>query len=132
MTIPGPPPRLTVDRGARTQAWVLVGLFFLILNGTGMLYAAADLEEPGGLKLLVAALSIVVFWRLLEAECRPYGATFPLDMGYFLYATSFLVLPYYFWRMQRWRGLGKLLVVAGLWAGSLALWYGLSRLLGLE
>jgi hypothetical protein len=49
-------------------------------------------------------------------------ASKPLDMGFFLCATSFLVLPYYLWCTQRWRGLGKSLLVVALWATSLVAW----------
>jgi hypothetical protein len=118
--------------GSRVQAWVLVGVFMLLLNGVGVLYWAADLELSAGLQLLIRVLAIVVSWRLLEAECRPYRVTFPLDIGYFLYATNFVVLPYYFWRTQRWRGVSKLLFVVGLWAGSYAFWEGIVWLLGPE
>jgi hypothetical protein len=111
---------------------VLVVAFFFTLNGMGVLYWIADLEISAGLRLLVRVLAMVVFWRLLEAECAPYPITFPLDMGYFLHATSFALLPYYFWRTQRWRGMAKLLAVVGIWAGTYALWEGMAWLLALE
>jgi hypothetical protein len=92
----------------------------LLSQRRGRSLLASDFERSAGLALLLRVLAIVVFWRLLEAECRPHRVTFPLDIGYFLYATNFALLPYYFWRTQRWRGLRKLLFVAGLWAGTYA------------
>ena len=64
-------------------------LFLALSNGIRVLYWAADRPEPAGEVLLLAALGIFVFWRLLDAECAPYRTTFPLDIGYFLYLTSY-------------------------------------------
>ena len=107
--------RPTAVAGSRRQAWILAGLLGVVLSGVDAFYRAADVEPPGGLRIPLAALSVFVFWRLLEAECAPYRVTFPLDMGYFLYLTGFALLPYYMWRTQRWRGLGKLLALAWFW-----------------
>jgi len=116
----------------RVQAWVLVLAFFLTLNGMGVLYWTADLEVSAGLQLLVRALAIVVFWKLLEAECAPYKVAFPLDIGFLLYASNFLLLPYYFWRTQRWRGFGKLLAVAGIWLSTYVVCQAVAWLIALE
>jgi hypothetical protein len=130
---PGRHPRAAkAPAHCRVQAWVLVVAFLFTLNGVGLASWNPDLEVSAGLQLILRALAIVVFWRFLEAECAPYRVSFPLDMGYFLYATSFLLLPYYFWRTQRWRGMAKLLAVAGIWAGSYAFWQGVAWLVGLE
>jgi hypothetical protein len=109
-----------------------VALFLLVVNGVGVAYWAADVEMSAGLQLLLRALAIVVFWKLLEAECSPYRTTFPLDMGFFLYATSFAALPYYLWRTQRWRGIAKTVLVIGLWLGSYGLVAALAWLAGAE
>jgi len=114
------PDRSRPFRGARIQAWALVLAFFAVLNGMGVLYWTAELEVSAGLTLLIRALALVVFWKLLEAECAPYRIAFPLDMGFLLYASNFLLLPYYFWRTQRWRGLGKLLAIVGIWLATYA------------
>jgi hypothetical protein len=107
-------------------AWGFVGLFFFVANGVGAGNRAADGEVSEALRLILVPLAIIVFWKLLEVECRPYRVTFPLDMGFLLYATSFLVLPYYFWRTQRWRGLQKVAWLLALWAGTYALWAALA------
>lgn len=58
--------------------------------------------------------------------------TYPLDMAFFLYATSFLLLPYYFWRTQRWRGMRKCLLLVSLWVATFAAWQAAAWLLGWE
>jgi hypothetical protein len=107
----------------------MVVLFVVLSNGIRILYWAAHRPLPAGEVLLVAALGIFVFWRWLDAECAPHGVTFPLDIGYFLYMAGFALLPYYFWRTQRWRGLAKLLALAGVWMVSYAAWIGIAGLL---
>ena len=127
----GPAARHRDAAGSRGQAWFFVALFFFVINGVGVLYWAADTEISGGQTLLLRALAIVVFWKLLEAECRPYRVTYPLDMAFFLYATNFLLLPYYFWRTQRWRDFGECLLVAALWTATFAAWQLAAWLVGL-
>jgi hypothetical protein len=100
---------------ARLRAWLLLSFFFLASNGVSAAYWAAEVPASVGTTLLFKALAIPVLWKLVEAECRPYRMTYPLDMGLFLYAASYLVVPYCFWHTQRWRGLGKFGLVAGLW-----------------
>lgn len=63
---------------------------------------------------------------------RRLHVTFPLDMGYLLSATSFVLLPYYFWRTQRWRGMGKMLALAGIWLGTYDLWGAAAWILALD
>jgi len=104
--------------GARAWAWILVAAFFFVLNGMELLYWTAELEVPGGLHLVLRALALIVFWRLLETECAPYRVTFPFDAGFFLFASSFLLLPYYLWRTQRWRGVAKVFAIVSLWLGT--------------
>ena len=118
--------------GSPRQAWVLVSLYFLAANGVGVLYSAAGLEVPAGLTLLTQILCILVFWGLLEAECRPYRVTFPLDMAYLLYVTSLMLLAYYLLRTQRWRGAGKLVLLVLLWGATYLLWKVTARLLALD
>ena len=118
-----PSVRATRDpAGSRAQAWLFVVVFFCVVSGIDFLYWVAEVEASAGHRLLLQGLAMIVFWKLLQVECRPYRVSYPLDMGFFLCATSFLVLPYYLWCTQRWRGLGKSLLVVALWATSLVAW----------
>jgi hypothetical protein len=108
---------------SRGLAWALVVAYCLVLNGLGVGSWTAGVDLPAALELILRALAIVVFWKLLEAECAPYRVAFPLDMGFLLVVSNFLLLPYYFWRTQRWRGMAKLAAVVGIWLGTFVLWY---------
>lgn len=109
--------------------WILLALFFLLTNGAAALYWASDAPLPSGAAVLLQLLAIPVYWCLLEVECRPHRVTFPLDMGLFLYVAGFLVVPYYLWRAQRWRGVAKVLLMALVWIVTYGLSMGLAWIL---
>jgi len=39
-------------------------------------------------------------------------------MGLFLLMAWWFLLPYYLWKSQRWRGLGKIAVLGALWLAT--------------
>ena len=96
-------------------SWITLAVFFLGVNITEALLWRSGGEMPTGAVYLLRFVSLFLFWQWLELECRPYRQRYPLDMGMFLYAAAFVVIPYYLWRNQRWRGLGKVLGMAALW-----------------
>ena len=105
------------------QAWVLLTGFFLVHNLTHAVYSAWEREFPGGLRLIFAISFVAFLWYWLIQECRTRGQRFPMDMGLFLLMAWWIVLPYYLWKGQRWRGLGKMALLGVLWAGTyLASW----------
>ena len=96
-------------------AWMALGLFFL---GVDIVYGICGLAErsmPPGAAFLLRFVSLYLTWNWLEQECRPYGQTYPLDMGMFLAAIGFLLIPYYMWRNQRWWGVLKLGALVAMW-----------------
>jgi hypothetical protein len=118
-----PRPRLAIG------PWILLTLLFLLTNGAAALRWGAGVSLPPGAAFLLQLSAIPVYWRLLEVECRPHKVTFPLDMGFFLYVAGFLILPYYLWRAQRWRGVGKILLMVGIWTVTYVLTVGLAWVL---
>jgi hypothetical protein len=111
----------------RWWAWLALAIFFCAANGADALLALGTLEIPR--VQLLRFVSLFLTWQWLEAECQPQGQTYPLDMGMFLYAAGIIVMPYYMWRNQRWRGLLKLGALVGLWGISYVLAHGTALLL---
>jgi hypothetical protein len=122
-------PKAEARRPWPVVPWILLTFYFLLVNAVTALCTPAEMPAATFL-LRVAAIS--VFWGLVEAECRPQRITFPLDMGFFLYVASWLVVPYYLWRAQRWRGLGKVLLIVAIWVVTYAVSVGLAWIRGLE
>ena len=120
---------VTIAARSRTLAWILASLYLVLASGMTVFYWAAGLETHAGLKILFALVGLIVFWKLVEAECAPYRVTFPLDIGLFLYALTPVLLPYYFWRTQRWWGLLKAAALPGLWLASFLTWWAVAWLL---
>jgi hypothetical protein len=109
--------------------WALLTLFLLLMNGATVLCSFAEISIPPAAAYLFPLAAIPVFWGLVEAECRPHKVTFPIDAGYFLYVTGWLLVPYYLWRAQRGRGLLKTLLIVAIWLGTYAFWVGVSWVL---
>jgi hypothetical protein len=76
------------------------------------LYSAQGLIPSARFELIERVGVLTFLWYWLIAQCRPYRVTFPLDMGIFISALGFLILPHYLWRHERWRGLLKCVVIA--------------------
>jgi hypothetical protein len=111
---------------AKWWTWTALAIFFLGANTFDALATISGLEFVQGPIYLLRFVSLFLTWQWLEAECRPHGQTYPLDMGMFLYAAGFLLLPYYLWRHQRWRGVLKLVLLLCLWGGSYVLTHGIA------
>ena len=95
-------------------------------------YAAADLEAPGGVVLLVRAARIPLYWSIILEECRSEKVTFPLDMGLFLLVADVIVVSYYLWRVRRWRGLAKSMLVVVFSLASICVQVAVLWMLGTE
>jgi hypothetical protein len=57
----------------------------------------------------------LIGWFWFRQQCEPYGISFPLDIGWFLIQLWPILVPYYLWRGQRWRGLAKLAALLAAW-----------------
>jgi hypothetical protein len=102
-------------------AWVALGLFFVAVDVIEAIYWLAGANLAPGALLLLRGASLTLTWNWLEQECAPYGQTYPLDMGLFLYTIGFLLIPYYMWRNQRWVGVVKTAALIGMWLAAYAL-----------
>jgi len=95
-------------RVSRILAWLfLLGLMLLTAVAEGV-YAAHGLAPSIRFESLKVLGGLLFFWYWIRKQCEPYGATFPMDFGYFVSMAGPFVALYYLWRYQRWRGLVKL------------------------
>ena len=111
-----PSPRADVpddedDRTNKVQAWLfLIGLI-LIASAARGLYSSQGAIPSSRFELLERLGLITFLWYWLTTQCRPYRASFPLDLAFFLTGLWFIMLPYYLWHYERWRGLLKCLAI---------------------
>jgi hypothetical protein len=110
----------------RPLSWLfLLGLTF-VAHGVEALYSSQGISPSARFQLLVQIGWWTLLWYWIREQCRPYKATFPMDFGLFVWWTAFLVVPYYLWKCERWKGLMKLtgllagLAVAHLTGGTLS------------
>lgn len=101
---------------ARILSWLFLLGFLLIIAVARGIYSSHD-AEPSQRFNLVFVLGFMTFmWYWLTEQCRPYRASFPLDIGWFLSGLWVILAPYYLWRYQRWRGLAKFVILLAAFA----------------
>ena len=110
-------------------SWMLLGGFFFISAAARAVYSSRGELPSSRFEILATVGALVLLWYWFSQQLKPYRVTFPMDMGFFVGALWFVLIPYYFWRFERWRGLAKLLVLGALYVGayifSVAMHYGL-------
>ena len=109
----------------RLLAWVLLGGFFFIVSVAQGIYGAHETEPSARFELLVRAGFMALLWFWFVEELRRHRPALPMDIGVFVCALWFVLVPYYFWRYEGGRGLLKAIGLFGvcglLWAlGALA------------
>jgi hypothetical protein len=120
----------------RILAWAFLVAFVVLTSiGRAILFAAGK----GDSARFVLAMGIGfpwLVWVWLVSQARPHRASFPLDLGAFVLVAWPVVVSAYLWRFERWRGLGKVVLVLALYplgyALTLLAYYGLSALLALR
>jgi hypothetical protein len=99
------------DAVAKLSAWIfLIGLILVTSAARGLYSSQGAIPSPR-FELLERLGLITFLWFWLTTQCRPYRVSFPLDLGLFLAALWFMMLPYYLWHHERWRGALKCLVI---------------------
>lgn len=91
-------------------------------------YLGAQLEEPGGIAIILALgiLWAVGWW--LRTDSRRRGVLSVYDLGFFLYLAWPLVMPYYLLKTRGARGLLIILGFVAAYAGAAILGFVLSVL----
>lgn len=107
-----------LNKVARVVSWIfLVGLLFLASAARGI-YSSHGAAPSARFELLVTVSFGTFLWFWLKEQCRPYRTSFPLDIGFFVWWAGVVVIPYYLWRYQRWRGVAKLGVILSAYAAA--------------
>jgi hypothetical protein len=105
---------------SKSLSWLFLVGFLVVSNAARGVYSSHGLKPSGRFEALCAVSLLIFTWYWLMQQCRPYDASFPLDIALFAFALWFAVLPYYLWRYERWRGLFKVTVIAGAYVLSYA------------
>jgi drug/metabolite transporter (DMT)-like permease len=110
-------------------ATAALGVFFLVANMIGMVYAVRRIEPSGSFLLLyyLGAALVVAHWII--ADSRRLNVPSSVDQGWFLIAAWPICLPYHLFKTRHWRGVVTLAGLLGLYAVtygiSLAFFYAL-------
>ncbi len=114
----------------RVLAWAFLLAYLLLVGLARATYAGYGVEPSATFELLAMIGLLTFVWYWVTQECRRCGATFPLDFAWFVTILWFILVPYYMWRSQGWRGLAKCGIILAWLIGtrvvSLAVRYGLA------
>jgi hypothetical protein len=91
--------------------WVFLVAFIFMTSAGAVLQSAQAVPPSGYLDVLSRIGMVFLLWYWLKDQCRPYRASFALDMGMFIAVFGVLLVPFYLWRYERWRGVAKLAVL---------------------
>jgi hypothetical protein len=110
--------RLSVQRAL---SWVLLLGFMGIVAIARGTYAAQGSEPSARFNLLATFGVLALLWFWFSAQIAPYQPRLMLDMGLMLLIFWFVLVPYYMWHYERWRGVGKVVLVCVAYVASLIL-----------
>ena len=115
----------------RVLAWLFVLAFVLVVSIARNAYAAYGTEPSARFEVLAVVGFVTLIWNWVQQECRRCGAVFPLDFAWFLSILWFLMVPYYMWRFQHWRGIAKCGVLfawhLAAWVAGLVVYYAIAE-----
>ena len=95
----------------RALSWILLLGFMGIVSIARGAYAAGGGEPTARFNLLASFGLLTLLWFWFSAQVAPYQSRLMLDMGLMLLVFWFVLVPYYMWHYERWRGVGKVFVV---------------------
>jgi hypothetical protein len=101
-------------------AFSAVAVTFFLTNFSAVLYTLAGRDEPGLASLMatIAAGSALYFW--LYRDMRRYGISYGLDLGYFIFLASPVLLLYHVFKTRGMAGFKTVGIFIGLWAACWA------------
>ena len=108
-------------RSHKLLAWILLGGFVFTASLAEGVYAAHDAEPSQRFRFLTMLGLMALLWYWFVQEMRSHRPALPMDMGIFLFTLWFILVPYYFWRYERGRGLLKVVGLVGMWVLTWAL-----------
>lgn len=109
------------DGGAgvrKALSWTLLGGFLFIANFARGVYAAHESQPSDRFQLLTTLGFMALLWYWFAQQMESHRPRLPMDMGVFIVVLWFVLVPYYLWRYERWRGLAKVTALVVLYAAS--------------
>jgi hypothetical protein len=103
---------------ARGLSWVFLIGFLFVAGAARAVYSSHGAGPSARFELLSSFGWCIFLWYWLREQCRRHQVAFPLDLGLFVMWTGIVLVPYYLWRYEHWRGLGKVGLLAGAYAAS--------------
>lgn len=100
----------------------MLSAYFIVVGLAGGLYRAFGVEPTAGFQFLYRLAFLVAIATWFGEYARYHRLALPMDMGLFLYAASFILVPYFVLRTEGWRdGSKTLLMLAILVVASLVI-----------
>ena len=87
-------------RGALTAANLLLVAGLFVSQVPAAAYDLLQLESPPGFDLLAVIIMFYAVGYWLEVDSRKHSFRWPYCRGILLYATSFLIIPYYLFKTR--------------------------------
>jgi hypothetical protein len=105
----------------RPLSWVLLLGFMGIVAIARGAYASQGTEPSARFNLLATIGLLALLWFWFSAQIAQYQSRLMLDMGLMLLIFWFVLVPYYMWHYERWRGIGKVVAVCVAYLASIVL-----------
>ena len=105
---------------------VVLVIYIVLLQGIEVLYSINGIIQPAAFEFLqpYGFIGLICWW--LQRDSSRTGVSWPLDLGMFLYAAWFLILPYHIIRTRGVRGVLDICIFVGV---VIAIWVSLSMAL---
>jgi hypothetical protein len=102
----------------RALSWVLLlGFMFIVAIARGA-YASNDVAPSARFQLLTTLGLLALLWFWFAAQVAAHQPRLMMDMGLMLLFFWFILVPYYMWHYERWRGVAKVFVLCLAYATS--------------
>jgi hypothetical protein len=105
----------------RALSWVLLLGFMLIVAIARGAYASNGAYPSARFNLVATFGLLALLWFWFSAQIAPYQPRLMLDMGLMLLIFWFVLVPYYMWHYERWRGIAKVFAVCVAYVASVVL-----------
>jgi hypothetical protein len=105
----------------RALSWVLLPGFMFILAIARGAYASHGVAPSARFQLLTTFGLLALLWFWFSAQVAAHRPRFMMDMGLMLLLFWFILVPYYMWHYERWRGLAKVFVLCMVYVASVVL-----------
>jgi hypothetical protein len=90
-------------------SWILLSGFFVIAHVAQAVYLSHGVEPSPRFRVLALIGTYFLSWYWFTQQLEPRNPKLPMDVGAFILALWFILMPYYLWHYERWRGLLKAL-----------------------